>query len=67
MPDSVAPDAGPTGTIQLESTTPEPVSVALASGDQPVQSTAWDYHLLNDEEATSIGPACDVKSFELKH
>ncbi len=64
VPDPLAPDAGPTDTIQLESTTPKPVSVELASGDQPVQSTAWDYYLLNDDEATNIGPACDVGSYE---
>jgi hypothetical protein len=59
-PDPLAPDAGSTDTIQLESTTPKPVSTELASGDQPVQSTAWDYYLLNDEEAISIELVCDM-------
>ncbi len=62
----MAPDAGPTDTIQLEPTTPETVSIELASGDQPFQSTAWDYRLWNDEEAITIGPAYEVGSFELK-
>jgi hypothetical protein len=62
----MAPDAGPTDTIQLESTAPEIVSIELALGDQPFQSTAWDYHLLNDEDAITIGPAYDGESLSLR-